>query len=230
MHGRGGGWVFALGLLWRYHISGGSILRAYAKSRGGGETTEMRFLRPFLGNSEASTNKYCYKKTKTEWMMEEKQKCVNEWHNDVKGCLLKCLRCILLSLYWETRTLETKEKDGHNTFRLRTDGDLIPESALEEEGRMYRPSDWKIKYYFGFKVLVALLWSFITFWNVTSCSLLETLFEAYFLLDTFLAYSSTLKIDAVYCPEISANFYRTTLQHIPEDSKYSQIYYFLRTE
>jgi hypothetical protein len=32
----------------------------------------------------------------------------------------------------KNRTLETQEKDGHNSFRLRTD-DLIPESAVEEK-------------------------------------------------------------------------------------------------
>jgi hypothetical protein len=50
------------------------------------------------------------------------------------------------------------------------------------------------------------------------CLQTVTLLAACILLVAFLAYFSTLKMDAIFSSEMSVNFYYTTGRHIPEDS------------
>jgi hypothetical protein len=70
-----------------------------------------------------------------------------------------------------------------------------------------------IKQGVGFEVLTAVVMKSANFWDITLCSLLPA-----FTLVSCLAYSSTLKMEAICCSETSVDFQWTTWRYMPEVS------------
>jgi hypothetical protein len=55
----------------------------------------------------------------------------------------------------------------------------------------------------------------------------QRLFSVWFMLVYFLAYSSILKMGAIYSSETSVDFYRTTRRYIPGDGRPKNLFLYL---
>jgi hypothetical protein len=69
----------------------------------------------------------------------------------------------------------------------------------------------------GFEVFTLVVRESAVFWGITLCSLLPA-----FTLVSSSAYSSTMKLEAIYCSEASVDFQQTTWLYMPEDSTHNK--------
>jgi hypothetical protein len=67
----------------------------------------------------------------------------------------------------------------------------------------------------GYEVLTAVVIKSSVFWDITSCS---ALLVTSFILVSYPAYSSAMKMEATCSSEMSVDFQQTTLPHITENS------------
>jgi hypothetical protein len=74
----------------------------------------------------------------------------------------------------------------------------------------------------GCEVLTVVVMKSTIFWDITLCNPLKVIAELSlppaFMLVSCLAYSLTLKMEAIYSSEMSVDFQWTTQHYIPEDS------------
>jgi hypothetical protein len=71
-----------------------------------------------------------------------------------------------------------------------------------------------------FEVLTSVVMKCTIIWDITPCSPLKA---PAFTLVSCLAYSSTLKMEAICFSETSVDFQRNTQRYIPEDSTFREI-------
>jgi hypothetical protein len=71
-----------------------------------------------------------------------------------------------------------------------------------------------------FEVLTAVVMMSTIFWDITPCSSSNVCMPPAFTLVSCSAYSSALKMEAIYSSETSVDIQRTTRRYIPEDSTF----------